>query len=1182
LTLAFFLMLALANGTPAAAQTTADVVYGQGGSFTTNAANNGGISANSLYDPSGVALDSSGNLYVADDANSRVLFYPSGSTSATRVYGQGGSFTTNNYYNGAVSANSLANPFGVALDSSGNLYVADAGNNRVLFYPSGSTSATRVYGQGGSFTTNTPNNGGISANSLDHPFGVALDSSGNLYVADAGSNRVLFYPSGSTTATRVYGQGGSFTTGTANNGGVSANSLYVPFGVPLDSSGNLYVADDANSRVLFYPAGSTTATRVYGQGGSFTTNTTNKGGISANSLYDPDGPTLDSSGNLYVVDTYNSRALFYPSGSTTATRVYGQGGSFTTNTANNGGISANILSYAPIAVALDSSGNLYVADTGNNRVLEYPARTAADTVTSLADDGSLGTLRSVMTAAASGDTIVFSVTGTITLTQGYLEISRNLTISGPGAANLAISGNNVSTVLYVDGGVTATVSGVTIENGSGNADANGDGGGIFNNGTLTVNNSTISSNYVSGGSAGGGGIANIGTLTLSNSTLSGNHANTNASGAGIYNAGTATVINSTFSGNHANLFGGGIQNNGPLTMSNSTLSGNVADYSAGGIRDGTGGTMTLKSTLLAGNIAAYGGNCSGTLTSDGYNLDDDGTCGLNQLTDQSDIATAASYLGPLQNNGGPTQTIALLTGSTAIDAIPVSECTDAFGNPVTTDQRGISRPQGAGCDIGAYELTMTGIYSPVNHSTLSGNPVTFKWSGYAGATAYWLDVGKEQGGNEYYSSGNLGTVLFQAVTLPTNGSTIYVRWYYYVNGGWQYVDYTYTAWNGIPNGDSAATMSSPVAPGPLSGSSATFYWAAGTGATAYWLDIGSAAGGNNYYSSGSLSPATLSAAANGLPTNGSNVYVTLYTQFSGSGQWVENSYTYTAFNASAGAGVLTTPTPTSTLTGSTVTFGWNAGSAPPTGYWLDIGGSAGGNNYYSSGNLGNVLTTTVSGLPTDGSTVYVTLYSLVSGVWLSNAYTYTAFNLAAAAGILTTPTPGSTLTSNTVAFDWTAGSGASAYWMDIGSTTGGNNYYSSGNLGTALTTTVSRLPTDGSEIFVTLYSLIGGTWSGNAYTYTALNATGSLAAMQTPTPGATISGTSATFTWSSDVNATAYWVDIGSTVGGNNVYSSGNLSTALTTTVYTLPANSTTIYVSLYSYVGGQWVNNPVTYTSGP
>jgi YVTN family beta-propeller protein len=348
---------------------TADAVYGQLGSFTTSVSNNGGLSATSLYQPDGVVVDKSGNLYVADLQNSRVLFYPAGSTTATRVYGQGGSFSTGTQNASGINANSLNNPVGLALDSSGNLYVADWNNNRVLFYPAGSTTATRVYGQGGLFSTNSANNGGVSAASLNGPQSVALDSNSNLYVADTYNNRVLFYPSGSTTATQVYGQGGSFTTSTANNGGVSATSLNNPYGVALDSGGNLYVADYNNNRVLFYPPANTTATQVYGQLGSFAANTANNGGVSATSLDSPVAVALDSSSNLYVADYNNNRVLFYPpaSTSTTATNVYGQGGSFTTDNAHT---TANGLSN-PAALALDSSGNLYVADKSSNRVLNY-------------------------------------------------------------------------------------------------------------------------------------------------------------------------------------------------------------------------------------------------------------------------------------------------------------------------------------------------------------------------------------------------------------------------------------------------------------------------------------------------------------------------------------------------------------------------------------------------------------------------------------------------------------------------------------------------------------------------------------------------------------------------------------------------------------------------------------------
>jgi hypothetical protein len=356
------LVLTLSCSVPA--QTIPSQVYGQGGSFTANTANNGGVSATSLSYPFGVALDGSGGLYVADTNTNRVLYYPAGSTTASRVYGQP-SFSTNTANNGGVSATSLFSPQSVAVDGSGGLYVADQANNRVLYYPVGSTTSSRVYGQP-SFTTNTANTSGVSATSLNQPNGVAVDGSGGLYVSDEQNNRVLYYPAGSTTATRVYGQP-SFTTNTANNGGVSATSLNLPFGMAVDGNGNLYVTDISNNRVLYYPAGSTTASRVYGQPNF----TANNAGVSATSLYNPQSVAVDGGGALYVADFGNSRVLYYPAGSTTASQVYGQP-NFTANTRNNGGVSATSLNL-PSGVAVDSSGDLYVADSYNQRVLYYPA-----------------------------------------------------------------------------------------------------------------------------------------------------------------------------------------------------------------------------------------------------------------------------------------------------------------------------------------------------------------------------------------------------------------------------------------------------------------------------------------------------------------------------------------------------------------------------------------------------------------------------------------------------------------------------------------------------------------------------------------------------------------------------------------------------------------------------------------
>jgi hypothetical protein len=137
----------------------------------------------------------------------------------------------------------------VALDSSGDLYVADLYNNRVLVYPANSTTATQVYGQGGSFTSGLVNNGGVSANSLNNPIALTVDSNGGLYVVDRSNNRVMFYAFGSTTATRVYGQGGNFNGSAQNNGGVTANSLNQPWGIAV-GGGNVYIADYGNNRVL--------------------------------------------------------------------------------------------------------------------------------------------------------------------------------------------------------------------------------------------------------------------------------------------------------------------------------------------------------------------------------------------------------------------------------------------------------------------------------------------------------------------------------------------------------------------------------------------------------------------------------------------------------------------------------------------------------------------------------------------------------------------------------------------------------------------------------------------------------------------------------------------------------------------------------------------------------------------
>jgi sugar lactone lactonase YvrE len=242
--------------------TVADFVYGQFGSFTTNnlnCASFGTINAGSLCSPNGITIDSSGRLWITDTNNHRVPQYdtPLTSSAANRVIGQLGSFTTGVCNTGGVSADSLCWPAAVAVDSRGNLYVADNSNQRVLEFDdpvNTAPTADRVFGQFGSFTTSVSNNGGTSANSLWHPAGVAVDLSDNLYVADRYNYRVLEYipTSSGTTADRVFGQLGSMTSGVLNLDGVSAilgsspqSAASKPMARPGDTDGDgLGAADE--------------------------------------------------------------------------------------------------------------------------------------------------------------------------------------------------------------------------------------------------------------------------------------------------------------------------------------------------------------------------------------------------------------------------------------------------------------------------------------------------------------------------------------------------------------------------------------------------------------------------------------------------------------------------------------------------------------------------------------------------------------------------------------------------------------------------------------------------------------------------------------------------------------------------------------------------------------------------
>jgi len=338
--------------------------------------------------------------------------------------------------------------------------------------------------------------------------------------------------------------------------------------------------------------------------------------------------------------------------------------------------------------------------------LTIPAHATTIIVTNTNDNGS-GSLRQALAIANDGDTIdATGISGAISLISGELLVNKSVTINGAGADVLAVDGNAAGRVFFITLGETVTISGFTIRNGhAGNA-----GGGIDNEdgSTVTVTNCTLSGN-----SAGlGGGMFNGGPLTIGSTTINDNSA---ANGGGIYNSGggTTTITNSTVSGNTAGS-GGGIFNIGMLAITSSTLSNNSASLGGGVFNTET---FQIGDTIL--NMGASGANIAnfGTVTSLGYNLSSDDGGGV--LTGPGDQINTNPLLGPLQNNGGPTFTHALLPGSPAIDAGDPN-----FTPPPSFDQRGpgFDRVVNGRIDKGSFEVQTGGTPTPTATATATATP----------------------------------------------------------------------------------------------------------------------------------------------------------------------------------------------------------------------------------------------------------------------------------------------------------------------------------------------------------------------------------------------------------------------------------------------------------------------------
>ena len=387
-------------------------------------------------------------------------------------------------------------------------------------------------------------------------------------------------------------------------------------------------------------------------------------------------------------------------------------------------------------------------------------------VTNVADNGP-GSLRYAVSNAAPGNTIRFALRrlpATILL-RSTLVIDKDLTILGPGPRKLFVArtfcaGSPSFRVFRVDAGVV-TIAGLSIVNGRalhGDGFTDNLGGGIFNEGSLTVSNCIIACNAAldeDGGNGFGGGIFTLGPLTVLDSTIRGNKASYAGGGICTFHSDNVRIEGCTINGNYAGIQGGGVNFQGRNgSLQNSTISGNrTTEYETASallhlVWTNEASALDLTACTIARNcgstngavvIAALPGNLGsntrmiGTLVADnaspnffldgnpilqslGHNLDSDGTSGLVNGVNGDVVGTPENplhaRLSPLLNHGGPTWTHALLPGSLALDA---GECLTVDGNPLATDQRGLPRPQGAACDIGAFENQPPQVHCPKVH-----------------------------------------------------------------------------------------------------------------------------------------------------------------------------------------------------------------------------------------------------------------------------------------------------------------------------------------------------------------------------------------------------------------------------------------------------------------------------------
>ena len=926
--------------------------------------------------PVAVAVDGAGDLYIADYSNNRVVKVPAGGGTATSI-------------DPSVNGKTLAGPEGVALDGAGDLFICDAGNRRVV-----------EVAIDGTLTAIDPvvNATGLNGDAA----GIGVDGAGDLFIADQYNNRVVEVPAGGGTPIAI-------------DPTVNGKAVGYPVAVAVDAAGDLFIADYLNSRVVEVPPGGGTPTAI-------------APAPNGQALDGVVGVAVDAAGDLYISNFFTSQIVEVPADGSAPTAI---------DTFVNG---SSV--FGPQNIAVDTAGNLFIADYESWRIVE----------------------------------VQHSVPPTLNFPTPTLVGSTD-TADGPQTAQIVNIGNSALTFHNFQPIANPGYPAAFPEN--------------IGQSNLCTDVSYLpdASCYISAEFMPGSAGTNYASIVLTYDEFNGNEESQFIPVTGANNQ-QAQTINFTPPASPVNY---GVS---PITLvATGGASGNAVVFTIDASSTGTGS--------ISGNMLTVTG--VGSLVIDANQAGNTTYAPAPQVQELLVVNAAPqiiSFPAPASPvNYGVSPITLAATGGTSSNPVVFSvvsgQGTVSGTNGTTLTITGVGTVVVAANQAGSFDYAAAtqatqsivvnaapqtiSFPAPASPVTFPVSPITLAATGGASGNPVVFSVVSGPG----TVSGTNGTTL----TITDSGTVVVAA---NQAGSANYTAAPQVTRTIVVNPPARAILISPTPGSTLTGSSATFIWSPAQGATQYELRLGTTGpGSSDVYNSAEAATTSLTTGlVSGIPTYGAPLYARLYSKISGA--WQYNDYTYTESGTPVPAVLITPPSPTpeSTLTGSSATFSWTAGG-DVTQYEFRLGTTKPGSSdvYNSADAATNSLTTgLISGIPTNGVTLYARLYSKINGAWQWNDYTYTeATPLPAVLIVPPSPAPGSTLAGSSATFSWSAGVGVTQYEFRLGTTVpGSSDVYNSADAATTSLTTglVSGIPTNGVTLYARLYSKINGAWQYIDYTYT--------------------------------------------------------------------------------------------------